>query len=694
MAGKDTLRYLRNIGIMAHIDAGKTTTTERILYYTGRSHRMGEVHDGNAVMDWMEQEQERGITITSAATTCQWQDHTINIIDTPGHVDFTVEVERCLRVLDGVVAIFCAVGGVEPQSETVWRQADHYRIPRIAYINKMDRLGANFLRCVEMLEERLGANPLPLQLPVGKEETFRGIIDLVQEKMMRFDEDTKGSRIEYEPVPDEFKQESAAARMALIEKLADFDDWVMEKFLNEQPVTVDEINRAIRTATLNLDVVPVLCGSSFKNKGVQPLLDAVVAYLPSPVDVPSVQGVNADGVTETRRASDDESLSALVFKLTSDPFVDILAYVRVYSGVIKVGDRVYNPGKKKKEKIGRIVKMHANKREEVGELRAGDIGAVVGLRFSITGDSLCESGETFTLDTMDFPEPVISVAIEPKGKADEEKLRDSLAKIALEDPSFSVSTDPDSGQTLISGMGELHLEIIVDRLVREFKVGANIGKPQVAYKETVTGQGRAEGKFEHPTTAGKSQYGHVWLQIEPLERGEGFRFESTIAEDVISPAIVPAIEKAVHDSLDAGTLIGFPLVDLKVTLVDGSYRDEDSTEQAFGVAAAMAFRKAVSEAGPVLLEPVMDVEITLPEAYLGEVISDLTAKRAKIHGMDSRDGGLQVVKAQVPLAEMFGYSTVLRSGTQGRANFTMQFAAYDRVPDQMSAKIIKRIRGL
>jgi len=694
VAGKDSLRYLRNIGIMAHIDAGKTTTTERILYYTGRSHRMGEVHDGNAVMDWMEQEQERGITITSAATTCQWKDHTINIIDTPGHVDFTVEVERCLRVLDGAIAIFCAVGGVEPQSETVWRQADHYKIPRIAYINKMDRLGANFQRCVEMIAERLGANPLPLQLPVGKEETFRGIIDLVEERMVRFDEDTKGSRVEYEPVPDEFKEESTAARMALIEKLADFDDWVMEKFLNEQPVTVDEINRAIRTATLNLDVVPVLCGSSFKNKGVQPLLDAVVAYLPSPVDVPSVQGVNAEGVTETRRASDDENLSALVFKLTSDPFVDILAYVRVYSGVMKVGDRVYNPGKKKKEKIGRIVKMHANKREEVGELRAGDIGAIVGLRFSITGDSLCESGDTFTLDTMDFPEPVISVAIEPKGKADEEKLRDSLAKIALEDPSFNVSIDPDSGQTLISGMGELHLEIIVDRLIREFKVGANIGKPQVAYKETVTGLGRAEGKFEHPTTAGKSQYGHVWLQIEPLERGEGFRFESCIAEEVIPPAIVPAIERAVHDSLDAGTLIGFPMVDLKVTLVDGSYRDEDSAEQAFGVAAAMAFRSAVSEAAPVLLEPVMDVEITLPESYLGEVISDLTAKRAKIHGMDNRDGGLQVVKAQVPLAEMFGYSTDLRSATQGRANFTMQFAAYDRVPDHISEKIIKRIRGL
>ena len=691
---KDSLRYLRNIGIMAHIDAGKTTTTERILYYTGRSHRMGEVHDGNAVMDWMEQEQERGITITSAATTCEWKNHTINIIDTPGHVDFTVEVERCLRVLDGAIAIFCAVGGVEPQSETVWRQADHYKIPRIAYINKMDRLGADFQRCLAMIGERLGANPLPLQFPVGKEETFRGIIDLVEEKMMRFDEDTKGFKVEYEPVPDEFKKESTAARMALIEKLADFDDWVMEKFLNEQVVTVDEINLAIRAATLNLDVVPVLCGSSFKNKGVQPLLDAVVAYLPSPLDAPPVQGVSVDGVLETRRASDDENLSALVFKLTSDPFVDILAYVRVYSGVIKVGDSVYNPGKKKKEKIGRIVKMHANKREEVGELKAGDIGAVVGLRFSITGDSLCESGGTFTLDTMDFPEPVISVAIEPKGKADEEKLRDSLAKIALEDPSFTVSIDPDSGQTLISGMGELHLEIIVDRLIREFKVGANIGKPQVAFKETVTSLGKAEGKFEHPTTAGKSQYGHVWLQVEPLERGEGFRFESCIAEDVIPPAIVPAIEKAVRNSLDAGTLIGFPIVDLKVSLVDGSYRDEDSTEQAFGVAAAMAFRKAVSEAAPVLLEPVMDVEIILPESYLGEVISDLTAKRAKIHGMDSRDGARQAVKAQVPLSEMFGYSTELRSATQGRANFTMQFAAYDRVPDHISGKIIKRIRGL
>jgi len=679
---------------MAHIDAGKTTTTERILYYTGRSHKMGEVHDGNAVMDWMEQEQERGITITSAATTCSWKEHTINIIDTPGHVDFTVEVERCLRVLDGAIAIFCAVGGVEPQSETVWRQADHYRIPRIAYVNKMDRVGANFQRCLAMIEERLGATPLPLQIPVGKEETFKGVIDLVQEKMLTFEEESQGAVVSEKPIPGEYQEESAAARMALIEKLADFDDGVMEKFLDEQPVPVEQIVGAIRHATLKLNVVPVLCGSSFKNKGVQPLLDSVVSYLPSPVDVPAVEGVNEAGEVETREASAKDKFSALVFKLTSDPFVDILAYVRVYSGMVKVGDRVYNPIKRKKEKIGRIVKMHANKREEVGELRAGDIGAIVGIRFSTTGDTLCGADDYFVLDTMDFPEPVISVAIEPKGKADEEKLRESLAKIALEDPSFNVSTDPDSGQTIISGMGELHLEIIVDRLIREFKVGANVGKPQVAYKETVTATARAEGIFDHPSSGGKSQYGHVWLQIEPQERGAGFHFESKIAGEVIPQGIVPAIERAVHDSLDAGTLIGFPIVDVKVSLVDGSYRDEDSTEQAFGVAASMAFRRAVSEALPVLLEPMMDVEINLPESYLGDVISDLSAKRAKIIGMDSREGGIQVVEAQVPLAEMFGYSTDLRSATQGRANFTMQFASYDRVPDHISEKIIKRIRGL
>ncbi len=694
MAAKSPLARLRNIGIMAHIDAGKTTTTERILYYTGRSHRIGEVHDGNAVMDWMEQEQERGITITSAATTCKWLKHTINIIDTPGHVDFTVEVERCLRVLDGAIGIFCAVGGVEPQSETVWRQANTYKIPRIAYINKMDRIGADFGRCVDMIVERLGANPLPVQIPVGKEDTFRGIIDLVSEKMLVFAEESQGADVTEEPIPAEFEEESAAARMALIEKLADFDDMVMEKFLEEQPLTVAEITQAIRTATLKLNVVPVLCGSSFKNKGVQPLLDAVISYLPSPLDAPPVEGVNKDGETELRKTGEKEKFCGLVFKLTSDPFVDMLAYLRVYSGVLKAGSKVYNPGKRKKEKIGRIVLMHANKREEVKELGPGDIGALVGLRFTTTGDTLCEAGDTLVLDTMDFPEPVISVAIEPKGKADEEKLVDSLDKIALEDPSFTVSSDPDTGQMIISGMGELHLEIIVDRLIREFKVGANVGKPQVAYKETITVSAKAEGKFEHPTAGGKGQYGHVWLELEPLERGQGFVFESRIDGDVIPADIIPAIEKSVHDSLDAGSLIGFPVIDVKVSLVDGSYHDEDSSDQAFGVAANMAFRKGLVEGNSIILEPIMDVEISLPEEYLGDVIADLNAKRAKILGMDSREGGIQLVQAQVPLAEMFGYSTSLRSATQGRANFTMQFATYDNVPDHMSEKIIKKIRGL
>jgi elongation factor G len=679
---------------MAHIDAGKTTTTERILYYTGRSHKMGEVHNGNATMDWMEQEQERGITITSAATTCQWKNHKINIIDTPGHVDFTIEVERCLRVLDGAISIFCAVGGVEPQSETVWRQADHYRIPRIAYVNKMDRVGADFNRCLKMMQDRLGANPLPIQLPVGREENFRGIIDLIEEKMVLFDEESRGLKVILEPIPDHLKEESAAARMALLEKLADFDEGVMEKFLEEEPVTVEEINRAIRTATLNLHAVPVLCGSSFKNKGVQPLLDAVIAYLPAPTDIPPVEGVNSEGIKETRDASDDEKFAALAFKLTSDPFVDILAYVRVYSGLLKVGSKVYNPGKHKKEKIGRILRMHANKREDVTEIGAGDIAAVVGLRFTTTGDTLCEAGDTLLLEKMDFPEPVISVAIEPKGKADEEKLQASLDKLALEDPSFRIRTDPDTGQRLISGMGELHLDIIVDRLIREFKVGVNVGKPQVAYKETISATASAEGKFEHPTSGGKAQYGHVWLELEPLERGAGFVFESRINEEVMPAAIVPAIEKAVRGGLDSGVLIGFPVVDLKVSLVGGSYHQDDSTEQAFGVAANMALRKAMQEASPILLEPVMDVEIVLPEQFLGDVIGDLNMKRARILGMDSREGKLQVAKVQVPLAEMFGYSTDLRSGTQGRASFTMQFAAYDKVPENISAKIVKKIRGL
>ena len=692
MAAEFPLAKFRNIGIMAHIDAGKTTTTERILYYTGRSYKMGEVHEGTAVMDWMEQEQERGITITSAATTCTWNDHKINIIDTPGHVDFTIEVERSLRVLDGAIAVFCAVGGVEPQSETVWRQADHYHVPRIAFVNKMDRIGADYWNCVKMIKERLGANPLPIQIPIGSEASFIGVIDLITEKMLVFDEESKGSQFTEEDVPEEFTEESSAVRMTLLEKLADFDEEVMEKYLEEQPVSADVLYRAIRKATLKLQVVPVLCGSAFKNKGVQPLLDAVISYLPSPLDVPPVEGLNSNDEVETRRATDAENFCGLAFKIVSDPFVGNLALVRIYSGVLKVGTKVYNPVKRKKEKIGRIVKLHANKREDVQTISAGDIGAIVGLRFTTTGDTLCQSGDSIRLETMDFPEPVISIAIEPKSKADEDKLRESLEKIANEDPSFHVKTDEDSGQTIISGMGELHLEIIVDRLIREFKVAANIGKPQVAYKESIEATAKAEGKFEH-LTAGKQQYGHVWLELEPAERGAGFTFESRITPDQVPAQYLEAIERGVRDSLDSGPLIGFPMVDLKVALVDGSYHDEDSTEMAFGVAATMAMRKGATEASPILLEPLMDLEVMVPDDYLGDVMSDLTSKRAKINGVESRKN-YQVVMAHVPLAEMFGYSTDLRSATQGRATFTMQFISYDRVPEKKAAAIIQRIRGI
>jgi elongation factor G len=692
VAAELPLAKFRNIGIMAHIDAGKTTTTERILYYTGRSYKMGEVHEGTAVMDWMEQEQERGITITSAATTCTWKDHKINIIDTPGHVDFTIEVERSLRVLDGAIAVFCAVGGVEPQSETVWRQADHYHVPRIAFVNKMDRIGADFWNCVEMMKERLGANPLPIQIPVGSEAGFGGVIDLITEKMLVFDEESKGSHYTEEDVPEEFTEESSAVRMTVLEKLADFDEEVMEKYLEEQPVSADVLYRAIRKATLKLQLVPVLCGSAFKNKGVQPLIDAVIAYLPSPLDVPPMEGLNSNDEVETRTASEAENFCALAFKIVSDSFVGNLAFIRVYSGVLKVGSRVFNPGKRKKEKITRIVKLHANKREDVQTIAAGDIGALVGLRFTTTGDTLCQSGDSIRLETIDFPEPVISIAIEPKSKADEDKLRESLDKIATEDPSFHVKTDEDSGQTIISGMGELHLEIIVDRLIREFKVAANIGKPQVAYKESIEATAKAEGKFEH-LAAGKQQYGHVWLELEPAERGAGFTFEGRITAEQVPVRFLEAIEQGVKDSLDSGPLIGFPLVDLKVALVDGSYHDEDSTGMAFGVASTMAMRKGATEASPILLEPLMDLEVIVPEEYLGDVMSDLTSKRAKINGVESRKN-YQVVKAHVPLAEMFGYSTDLRSATQGRATFTMQFIAYDRVPEKKAVAIIHRIRGI
>jgi elongation factor G len=692
MTAPKELARVRNIGIMAHIDAGKTTTTERILYYTGRSYKIGEVHDGTAVMDWMEQEQERGITITSAATTCYWKDQKINIIDTPGHVDFTVEVERCLRVLDGAIAVFCAVGGVEPQSETVWRQADHYAIPRIAFVNKMDRIGADFKRCVAMIEKRLGANPAVVQLPVGAEAEFKGVIDVVNGQMLSFDEQTLGQEVLIQDIPAEYEKEFTAARMVLLEKLADFDEDIMEKYLSDTPVSAQEIEQALRSATLNLQVVPVLCGSAFRNKGVQPLLDGVLSFLPSPLDVRPVEGENHQGAVESRPSDPKEKLVGLVFKIMSDSFVESLAFVRIYAGTLRVGDKVFNPVKRKQEKISKLLRLHANKREEVKEISAGDIGAVVGLKFTTTGDTLCEKGDEIVLESMDFPEPVIGIAIEPKSKAEEKKLNDTLAKIAMEDPSFTVTSDADTGQTIISGMGELHLEIIVDRLLNDFKVSANVGKPQVAYKETVSAKASGEGKFDQLTGA-KGQYGHVELSVQPLERGEGISFVSEVDDAIIPEQFISAIRHAVIDSLDAGPLVGYPLTDIEVKLVGGSYHEEDSTEMAFGVAASMAVRRVCADAKPLLLEPVMKLEVTTPEEYIGDVIGDLNMKRGKVAGV-AAEGHLQVVKANVPLAEMFGYSTSLRSATQGRANFTMQFLQYEVVPNQKAEQIIKKIRGI
>jgi elongation factor G len=691
VAPKD-LADVRNIGIMAHIDAGKTTTTERILFYTGRSYKLGEVHDGTAVMDWMEQEQERGITITSAATTCFWKEKKINLIDTPGHVDFTIEVERSLRVLDGVIAVFCAVGGVEPQSETVWRQADKYKIPRIAFVNKMDRIGANFDRCVLMIAKRLGANPLPIQLPVGKEAHFEGIIDLIEERMLIFDEHSLGQEIIIKEIPGDYRDSFTAARLMLLEKLADFDEGIMEKYLDNKPVSATEIYSALRKATISLDIVPVLCGSAFKNKGVQPLLDGVINFLPSPVEVKNIEGEGPAGERISRKSDAKEKLCGLVFKLMSDSFVENLAFVRIYSGTLRVGDKIFNPVKQKQEKISKLMKLHANKREEVQEIQAGDIGAIVGLKFTTTGDTLCEKGDFIILESMDFPEPVIGVAIEPKSKAEEAKLNDTLAKIALEDPSFTVSTDKDSGQTIISGMGELHLEIIVDRLLNEFKVAANVGKPQVAYKETISVTQRSEAKFDQMTGA-KGQFGHVIIEVEPMERGAGIVFVSSVGKDCIPDQFLDSIKKGIIDSLDSGPLIGYPLTDIKVTLLGGSYHEEDSTVMAFGVAGAMAIRRATSEAEPKLLEPIMDLEISTPEDYLGDVIGDLNAKRGKVVGV-SAETHLQTVKVHAPLAELFGYSTSLRSATQGRANFTMQFLQYDVVPANKAEAIVNKIRGI
>ncbi len=692
MSARDDLSDVRNIGIMAHIDAGKTTTTERILYYTGRSYKIGEVHDGNTVMDWMEQEQERGITITSAATTCFWKEHKINIIDTPGHVDFTIEVERCLRVLDGVIAVFCAVSGVQPQSETVWRQANNYSIPRIAFVNKMDRIGANYERCLNMIADRLGANPVSLQVPVGREAQFEGVIDVIEEKMLSFEEQSLGQEIIEKPIPDEYREIFTAARMTLLEKLADFDEVVMEKYLEDTRVSADEIYAALRKATLALRVVPVLCGSAFKNKGVQPLLDSVIRYLPSPEDIPTVEGTDKTGRTVTRKTGLKEDFCGLVFKLMSDAFVENLAFIRIYSGRLKVGDRVFNPAKNKKEKIAKLLRLHANKREEVPEIGTGDIGAVVGLKFTTTGDTLCSTGDYIVLESIDFPEPVIGVAIEPRSKADEKKLSETLQKIALEDPSFKISVNGDTGQTIISGMGELHLEIIIDRLVNEFKVSANVGKPQVAFKETITEKCKAEGKFDQQTGA-KGQYGHVVLEIEPLQRGSGFEFINRVDGDLIPEVFLGAIKRGIADSLDSGPLIGYPLTDLRVSLIDGSYHEDESTDMAFGISAAMAMRRVGSLARPVLLEPIMDLEVITPEEYIGEVISDLNSKRGKVVAVEA-ENDLQKVRGHVPLTELFGYSTSLRSATQGRASFSMQFLQYDTVPAPKAEVIIKKIRGI
>jgi elongation factor G len=682
----------RNIGIMAHIDAGKTTTTERILYYTGVSHKIGEVHEGTATMDWMEQEQERGITITSAATTCFWRNNRINIIDTPGHVDFTIEVERSLRVLDGAVAVFCAVGGVEPQSETVWRQGDKYGVPRLAFINKMDRLGADFARVVGMMRERLAANPVPIQLPVGKEDNFRGIVDLVRMKALIWDEESLGAKFHEEPIPAEMEADVAEAREKLMEAVADVNDSLLEKYLNGEEVSVEELAPAIRKATLQLKMVPVVCGTAFRNKGVQPMLDAVVDYLPSPIDIPPVVGINPADESEITRSPDDKQpFSALAFKIMNDPFVGQLTFVRVYSGTLNSGDWVYNSTRQRKERIGRLLKMHANKREEIKTVYSGDIAAVVGLKTAYTGDTLCDPDNEVVLESIVAPDPVISIAIEPKTKADQEKLGLSLQKLAMEDPSFQVRNDEETGQTLISGMGELHLEIIVDRLMREFKVDANVGKPQVAYRETITKSRKQEGKYVRQT-GGRGQYGHVWVEVAPQEKGVGFEFVNAIVGGVIPKEYINAIEKGIVEAAEGGVIAGFPVVDVKVTLFDGSYHDVDSSEMAFKIAGSMGFKAACQNAGPILLEPIMAVEVVTPEDFMGDVIGDLSSRRGRIQSLGSR-GNTQVIAAHVPLAHMFGYATDVRSKTQGRATYTMQFDHYEPAPQSVSEEVIAKVKG-
>ncbi len=692
MSREYPLAKTRNIGIMAHIDAGKTTTTERILFYTGVTHRIGEVHDGTTTMDWMEQERERGITITSAATTCIWKNYRINIIDTPGHVDFTIEVERSLRVLDGAVAVFDSVQGVEPQSETVWRQADRYHVPRIAFMNKMDRVGADFYAGVQTMVDRLRTVPVPVQIPIGKESDFRGSIDLIEMKAVLFDDETLGAKYLVDDIPGDLLSQAREYREKMIEAISDFDDVLMEKFLEGAPLTPDEIKAALRKGTLAMQIVPVLCGSAFKNKGVQLLCDSIIDFLPSPVDVPAVRGVDLDsGEERERKSSDEEPFSALAFKIMADPFVGQLTFFRVYSGILKAGSYVYNSTKGSKERIGRILKMHADKREDVQEVRTGDIAAAVGLKGTRTGDTLCDEKNALILEVMVFPEPVISLAIEPKTKADQERLGLSLQKLCHEDPSLHVATDEETNQTIISGMGELHLEIIVDRLKREFNVDANVGKPQVAYRETILDSAEAEGKYIRQT-GGKGQYGHVWLKVEPQEEGKGFEFVNGIVGGSIPKEFIGPVEKGIREALTSGVVAGYPMIDMKVTLFDGSFHDVDSSETAFKIAGSMAFKSASKKAGPVLLEPIMDLEVIVPDEYMGDVIGRLSSKRGKILGMNMR-GGAQVVSALVPLAEMFGYATDLRSMTQGRGVFTMQFSKYEEVPKNVSDEIVAKNEG-
>ncbi|EGA67749.1 elongation factor G [Vibrio brasiliensis] len=694
MARKTPIERYRNIGIVAHVDAGKTTTSERILFYTGLSHKIGEVHDGAATMDWMEQEQERGITITSAATTTFWrgmeaqfQDHRINIIDTPGHVDFTIEVERSLRVLDGAVVVFCGSSGVEPQSETVWRQADKYHVPRMVFVNKMDRAGADFLRVVDQIKNRLGANPVPIQLNVGAEEDFKGVIDLIKMKMINWNEADQGTTFTYEDIPADMLEIAEEWRNNLVESAAEATEELMDKYLEEGELTEAEIKQALRTRTLNNEIVLATCGSAFKNKGVQAVLDAVVEYLPSPVDVPAIKGVDDNDNEVERHADDNEPFAALAFKIATDPFVGTLTFMRVYSGVVNSGDAVYNSVKQKKERFGRIVQMHSNKRDEIKEVRAGDIAAAIGLKDVTTGDTLCDANHKVILERMEFPDPVIQIAVEPRSVADQEKMAIALGKLAAEDPSFRVETDDETGQTLISGMGELHLDIIVDRMKREFSVDCNVGKPQVAYRETIRGKAEVEGKFVRQS-GGRGQYGHVWIKLEPSEPGEGFVFVDEIVGGVVPKEYISSVSKGIEEQMNSGVLAGYPVLDIKATLFDGSYHDVDSNEMAFKIAGSMAFKKGALEAQPVLLEPMMNVEVTTPEDWMGDVVGDLNRRRGMIEGMDEGVAGIKIVRAQVPLSEMFGYATDLRSATQGRASYSMEFNEYAEVPKNFADKII------